>query len=150
MRVDTDRLARLKKRRTRKLQRKYKAKENSELHKMLPRNGSEPTEFEIQSYLYHELQALGFEVRGEQTTRCGTAIFDLVLFEDGIAARVIEVKKTLEALLRGPLKKPNKAVSDQCSRYAEFGCPVDLVCGMKEARAYVAAAGSLPVSANRH
>lgn len=150
MRVDAGRLARLEERRRRKLRRKYEAKQNSELSKLLPQKGGEPTEFEIQSFLYHELRAMGFEVRGEQATKCGTAVFDLLLFKNGKPARVVEVKKHLAALLRSPLKRPNKAVAAQCARYAEFGCPVDLVCGMREAKAYIASASSLDLTTNTH
>ena len=87
----------------------------------------DPTEFEIQAIIYAGLLALGYAVRGEVPTRCGTCAFDLVVYRDDKPIRIIETKKKRAAI--GKRK--------QVRRYAKFGVPVDLVCGMSQARGYV-------------
>jgi glutaredoxin len=85
------------------------------------------TEFEVQAFLYSSLKLLGWHVRGELATICKSCRFDLVVFDrDGKPFRVIEVKKrtALEA-------------SKQAARYAEFGVPVSVIQGMKQAQRFI-------------
>ena len=95
----------------------------------------DPTEFEIQAYLYHALASLGYTVRGEVTTRCGTCRFDLVAYYCGSPVRIIEVKK-------GKGRHPNPGAlqrkrEKQLARYRVFGVPVDGVFSLSKAREYV-------------
>ena len=99
-----------------------------------------PTEFEVQAYVYHHLLRLGYAVRGEVGTRCGTCRFDLVVYQNGRPARVIEIKKQKRAAGNKFVKRATRRENrNQLSRYSEFGLPVDTVCGMAAARGYIAA-----------
>lgn len=108
---------------------------------LIPANAP-ASEFEVQSYLYSSLLALGWKVRGELKTRCRSCRFDLVVFDDqNKPVRIIEVKRRksrINAAKRGDRR--------QAARYREFGIPVDLVRGMEEAERYieVVRSGSLP------
>lgn len=97
-----------------------------------------PSEFEIQSRLFHALQSLGFDVRGE--VRAGVrSRFDLVIFRDKKPVRIIEVKKR-------KIKPNTKSVAfqnqrremlSQIERYRLYGITVDVVQGMKDAELYL-------------
>jgi hypothetical protein len=97
------------------------------IHKI--RVNSPITEFEIHAFLYMSLKSLGIEVRGEIGTCCRTARFDLVVVQDGVASRLIEVKK--------PRKKGQATGAGQARDYTRFGLPVDLVIGMEQAQKYI-------------
>lgn len=96
------------------------------------------SEFEVQSYLFTELTALGFDVRGEVMSKCSTCIFDLVIFVDRKPVRIIEVKRSRP---KGGVKSVNRKIDMtrelQRRRYSEFGLPVDLVVALREAKIYV-------------
>jgi hypothetical protein len=96
--------------------------------------GHAPSEFEIQSFLYESLKQLGYEVRGEVLSKCGTCIFDIVVYVDGKPARIVEVKKSVRAKSR----KARSSREVQIDRYGGFGIPVDLVCTLSLAREYIA------------
>lgn len=99
----------------------------------------EPTwdsEFEVQAWLWCELRALGFNVRGEvkhQLPKRAYCRFDLAEFADGELVGVIEVKAR-------PVKHKTAAGWEgtrQGRRYNGLDVPVELVCGMEQARALV-------------
>jgi hypothetical protein len=91
-----------------------------------------PTEFEVQAYLYMNLLRLGFNVRGEIYTKCGTCRFDLVIHDGEKPLRIIEVKK------KGSKRKKNKKILDkQIDKYSIYGIPVDLVISFGQAEDYI-------------
>jgi hypothetical protein len=98
---------------------------------LTPRDISYPgeaTEFEVQAFLYTSLKLLGLDVRGCVPASGGADVFDLVVYSpERTAARIIEVKKA-----------NRKALARQLKRYSRYGVPVDEVCGMREAKRYVA------------
>lgn len=96
-----------------------------------------PSEFEIQSFLYEGLKQLGYTVRGEVGTRCGTCVFDLVVVIEDRPARIIEVKKERAHGDKITKRRTGRARAAQVSRYASFGVTVDTVCAMREAKAYL-------------
>lgn len=105
----------------------------------IPRDG-DVSEFEIQSFLFEQLKRLGFHVRGEVTTKCGSCVFDLVVFDDHQPIRVIEVKKGRRP--SGFVSKAGKRMAmqkrnDQLERYRLFGAQVDLVCSIEAAKQYI-------------
>ena len=94
----------------------------------------------MQAYIYHNLLRLGYVVRGEVGTKCGTCRFDLVVYQNGRPVRIIEIKKQKKA----PGNKFTKRAvrwrqSEQFSRYGEFGLPVDTILGLSQAHGYIAA-----------
>ena len=90
------------------------------------------TEFEVQATLYNELRRLGHNVRGEVPVRYGErgmCRFDLAEFVDGKLVGIIEVKSA-------PITHKTAAGwngTRQGKRYGEWGVPVRIVYGMKEA-----------------
>lgn len=103
----------------------------------VPRRDAQPTEFEVQAFLYGALRAAGVDCRGElqlsdKATR-SLYRFDLVIFSAaGKAVEILEVKaapiehrKGLEATRQG-------------RRYRCFGIPVTFIYGMADARSYLA------------
>jgi hypothetical protein len=103
---------------------------------LIPLNGA-PSEFEVQAFLFEQLKLLGFTVRGEITTRCGTCRFDLVVATDGKLVRIIEVKKSKPPGLSSMKRKIKSDRKSQVKRYSTFGVAVDMVVGMREARAFI-------------
>lgn len=98
------------------------------------------SEFEIHAYLYVKLKTMGYDVRGEV---CGHANhrFDLVIFGPEknakgrtriMPVRIIEVKRG-----RCTSKPTTRSGKQVCGYYERYGVPVDLVGGLKEAKAYV-------------
>ena len=85
------------------------------------------SEAEVMFFLYKELKDKGLDVRAEVTSKNLASRFDLVIFEDKIPIRIIEVK-------RG---KNTKKTPGQLSKYREYGVPVDFVRGIAEAEKYV-------------
>jgi len=86
------------------------------------------SEFEVQAYIYHTLKGKAFDVRGEVTSRLGSAVLDLVVYDGRKAALVIEVKAAapnarVKALLAD-------STQEQLDDYRRLGVPVTLVCGM--------------------
>ena len=81
-----------------------------------------PSEFEIQAYLYCELRRLGYDVRGEVSTKDGDCRFDLVVFANKKPVRIIEVKSCRK-----------RYRSRQLEQYRAYGIKVLSVCGMSEA-----------------
>ena len=78
------------------------------------------SEFDIQAKLFNELTAAGYDVSGEVSppaeykSRVGAMRFDLVIFENSIASRIIEVKA-------------KRVGQNVIQKYLCFGIPVDLV-----------------------
>lgn len=101
--------------------------------------GQPPSEFEIQAFLYLELKKLGFVVRGEVATKCGTCVFDIVVYQSEKPVRILEVKKYRKPVgaTRIDKRKAAKSRADQLARYSAFGVPVDLVCTISNAKEYV-------------
>lgn len=103
----------------------------------------EPSEFEIQSYLYTKLRAQGVDVRGEVGGTEGDR-FDLVLFNgDNVAVRIIEVKKRhvkaskkLSAMQEHEKNGVIRA-RRQVKKYKRYDVPVDMVAGMTAAIQYI-------------
>jgi hypothetical protein len=95
------------------------------------------SEFEIQAAIYAGLKELAYDIRGEVAE--GDCRFDLVVYlEDRKPVRIIEVKKYRPN--EGPKEHRNRAKqSNQCQlqKYEQFGVPVDVVAGMKNARKYI-------------
>lgn len=81
-----------------------------------------PSEFEIQAYLYCELRRLGYDARGEVTTKDGDCRFDIVVFHRQKPVRIIEVKAC-----------PKRYRSRQLEQYRIYGIKVLCVCGMEQA-----------------
>lgn len=108
----------------------------------------DPSEFEVQAYVYHELKRLGLLVRGEVKSRCGTCRFDLVVFVGNRPVRIIEVKKGRPALgTKTANAQIKKTRARQIRQYGKFGIPVDSIVAMRQARIYVEhveRTGSLP------
>lgn len=103
----------------------------------------QPTEFEIQAFLFSELQRLGYQVRGELSTKCKSCRFDLLVSKDGVILRIIEVKKHRNAhsaasSFFGDCGKVKRAWRSQVNRYSMFGITVDIVGAMSNAREYIA------------
>jgi hypothetical protein len=98
------------------------------------------TEFEIQAWLWTELRALGFNIRGEVAARFSApgprkqqCRFDLVHFENGKAIGIIEVKPS-----RTKHKKPGGWMDTrQGTRYSLYALPVRIVYGMRDALHFV-------------
>lgn len=95
---------------------------------------TQPTEFEVQAYLWSELRALGVNARGEvKTAFAGRAVvrFDIAVFEDGKLTGVLEVKAA-------PVQhRAGWAATRQGARYAQYSVPIRLVYGMEEAEQVV-------------
>lgn len=97
------------------------------------------TEFEVQATLYTALRELGFNVRGEVRVRYGErgqCRFDLAEFDDGRLKGIIEVKAA-------PITHRNSKGwngTRQGRRYGEWGVPVVVVYGMKDAIQLIASA----------
>lgn len=99
---------------------------------------SNPTEFEIQAYLFGELIRLGYHVRGEVATKCGTCVFDLVIYRDRVPIRIIEVKKCAAiGCTRKARRSEQRKRESQVDRYSAFGVPVDSVCNLSSAKDYI-------------
>lgn len=100
-----------------------------------------PSEFEVQAFLYTELRRLGFDARGEVTTRDGEFRFDIVVFvgsgQSRKPARIIEVKDRSKSYR-----------SAQIENYKAYGVTVISVCGMEQAKALIkkAGVGRVPLS----
>jgi len=91
------------------------------------------SEFEVQAWLYMALREAGIDVRGEVKTmfapksrgaKAQFCRFDLVVFTDGKATRVIEVKA---ADVRHKTGVDN---TRQATRYRTYGVPVTFAYGM--------------------
>lgn len=105
---------------------------------------TQATEFEIQAFLYSALMARGVDVRGEvahrirrddQTGRRRACRFDLVVFSDGVATCIIEMKAA-------PINhRTSVRETRQGRRYVEYGVPVHFVYGMDEARLFLESFG---------
>jgi hypothetical protein len=98
------------------------------------------SEFEVQAWLYMALRDFGIDVRGELKTlfaaRCRNSRpqfcrFDLVIFEQGKAVTILEVKANFVR------HKNGVDATRQASRYREFGIPVQFVYGMNGAEKIV-------------
>jgi len=94
------------------------------------------TEFEVQAKLFSALKQHGFEVRGEVSWRLkpiGSCRFDIVIYEGGEPARIVEVKSS-------PVKHRSGTLEDtrQGRRYRLFGVPVTFVYGSADADAFLA------------
>jgi len=98
------------------------------------------SEFEIQAFIYAELRALGVDVRGELVTVFFDGIngkqkhrtmcrFDLVIFENKIPIRIVEVKHGRKTFVSERAR--------QCERYRKYGVPVTFVFGMEQAIRFV-------------
>ena len=88
------------------------------------------TEFEVQAFIYNELRSHGIVVRGEVRTRCGSCKFDLVVYCPLRRARVIIETKNGRSVTARLGRVKTRA---QVRRYSEYGLPVLVVRGMKEA-----------------
>jgi hypothetical protein len=89
-----------------------------------------PTEFEIQAFLYQELQAMGLVVRGEVRLAGGRC--DLVVYGAVNEPMLgIEVKR---ARVKHRPGGPNPDAQQVQKYRASLGCPVALVGGMGGAR----------------
>lgn len=78
------------------------------------------SEFEYHAKLFFALKGLGYDVRGEVSSKFKgrKSVFDLVVFNQGGAAVIIEVKNSPhEALVNG--KKTR-----QSEKYKEYGIPL--------------------------
>jgi hypothetical protein len=108
----------------------------------------EPSEADIQSYLAVELQKAGFDARLEVTVRGEEKNYrlDIVVFEDGKAMWVVEVKKhSKKAITRQATSFMNlEEVKSQAIDYSAYCAFVDVVCGMKAAKRYIHSRMYLP------
>jgi len=98
------------------------------------------SEFEVQALVYWKLLEAGLDVRGEVAVKGGfdrrrresTCRLDLVVYKDGIAQCIIEVKA------RPVLHKTSVEDTRQGQRYPCFGIPVYFVYGVEGAASIVA------------
>jgi hypothetical protein len=92
------------------------------------------TEFEVQAYIWNELRKIGINARGEVKAKHGHRSyvrFDIAIFEDGCLKHIVEVK-------RSKIKhKTTWEDTRQGKRYNEFGVPVTIVYGMKDADEFI-------------
>jgi hypothetical protein len=119
--------------------------DNRPINKYAKHRGSfkyltEPTEFEIQSYLFSSLTTMGYHVRGEMAVFGHKARFDLVIFEHKKCSgtgckyrplRIIEVKRSRTA------KRLTKTNVQLDGYHDRFGIPIDSIYGMGEANRYL-------------
>ena len=91
------------------------------------------SEFEVQAYIYHTLKAKGFDVRGEVTSRLGSAILDLVVFDDRKRPVCIIEVKAAAPNLNNPRTQilVDDDTQEQVDYYRTICQRVELVCGMK-------------------
>lgn len=94
------------------------------------------TEFEIHAYIYSALRRAGVNVRGNisaiyDANRGNLCRFDIVIFEFGVASRIVEVKNG------GPEQCGIRGQGRQCRRYREYGVPLTYVIGMPQAEKFV-------------
>ena len=93
---------------------------------------SKPSEFEVQSFLHSELQALGYVVRGEVGAKGSR--FDLVIYDhlppQAKPVEIIEVKKHAKKTEKGRLEK-------QVKKYREFEVAITIIHGMRQAEGFV-------------
>jgi hypothetical protein len=94
------------------------------------------SEFEVQAWLLTSLRAIGLNARGEVKAafageKRSVCRFDIVIFEDGIAREVIEVKADQVAHKKG------LEATRQAKRYTTFGVPVTFIYGMADAAEFV-------------
>lgn len=85
------------------------------------------SEVEVLIFIYNDLIKNGVDVRCEVTSKDRSCRFDLVIFNDKVAQRIIEVK-------RG---KKTVAKMAQRDKYNKYQIPVDVVKGIANARLYV-------------
>ena len=104
------------------------------VNKQYTLNGKRDThsEFEVQAYLYNELQKLGYVVRGEvrwfdPETRIHCR-FDLVIYDGDAPYWIIEVKPHAPGK-----RKMNLEDTRQGRRYRLFGIPVTFIYGISDA-----------------
>ncbi len=98
-----------------------------------------PTEFEIQAFLYAGLDTMGCFVRGEVGTKCGSCVFDLVIYNGATPVQIIEVKKNRRPACFGKAgkKRAMRQRLSQIERYKAFGVPVAAVSSMSEAEEFL-------------
>jgi response regulator RpfG family c-di-GMP phosphodiesterase len=109
------------------------------------------SEFEIQSFLHTALREKGYDARGEVRTTTGKSRFDIVIFEQKKAVRIIEIKK---GKVGGHTKKKHEqsqllAQELQIEKYRQHGLPVHHILGMDAAVEYVAGMPDLEAPAVR-
>lgn len=116
--------------------------EPSSNEKEVPYNDDYKTEFEVQAYIYNSLCELGLVVKGEvvyetsrrktkDKTRGEKCRFDLVIYENRKAIRIIEVKA------RQVSHKNGLEATRQSRKYRSFGVPVTFVYGIDDAIEFV-------------
>jgi hypothetical protein len=98
------------------------------------REPDDKTEFEVQAYLWNELNKLGINARGEVKTKYEKRAyvrFDVAIFENGNLKQIIEVK-------RSKIKhKTSWEDTRQGRRYSNFGVPVTILYGMDDVNRYL-------------
>lgn len=95
------------------------------------------SEFEVQAFLFFELKALGFDIRGEVKAKgIRGARFDLVIF-DGKGEKISKRKPLRIIEVKARRKQGGVKAKKQAQRYSDYGPPVDLVRGPLQARKYV-------------
>ncbi len=108
-----------------------------------PRGREHDREFVIQAHLLVELRRLGWDAHAEVRVPGRRDRFDIVVYVNERAVRIIEVKPSEAA---GVTRTASEFVSwhwrerteAEITRYRVYGLPVDLVQGMERAREYVA------------
>jgi len=87
---------------------------------------TEHSETEVVHYILNELHELEIDARAEVSSKDGTSRFDIVIFKNKVAQRIIEVKKRNGTLTETQRKK-----------YEKYQIPVDHVRGVKGADKYL-------------
>ena len=87
---------------------------------------STESEAEITAYILSYLLLNKVDARAEVTAKDGNSRFDIVIFKEKVAQRIIEVKKSKGIL-----------TNIQRDKYLRFKLPVDHVKGMKNAKKYL-------------
>jgi hypothetical protein len=84
------------------------------------------SEAEIQCFLLNSLINLNLDARAEVTSQDRRSRFDIVIFREHKAIRIIEVKSS-----------EHNPIEYQTQRYCRYGVPVDQVKGMEKAKIYL-------------
>lgn len=101
----------------------------------IPSRDVNPTEFEVQAFIFSELKKSSVDVRGEVSYKDYRTRkfyrFDLVIYKDNMPVEIVEVKANL-------VKHRNGVENTrQAKKYRQFGVKVTFVYGMSDAAKFI-------------
>ena len=103
------------------------SKQRRSSNKLIINYPSKHSEAEIVFYLYDHFKKKNVDIRAEVSSYDSKSRFDLVIFKDNAPQRIIEVKAS----------RKSKVTREQREKYKSYGIPLDIVCGIKQAKEYV-------------